>query len=194
MITASAQERKKPNIVFMMADNLGYGDLGCYGGGEVRGMPTPRIDQLSREGLRFTQFLVEPGCTPSRAAAMTGRYSIRCGLSLVVLRGSPNTLQAKEVTLAEILKDAGYATAMFGKWHLGMEPQSQPHNQGFDEYYGILAASFRCDRPRRAPRRHGTVASRKCRSTAAWKSSCRPGGFDTAPATRAAPPGPTGGN
>jgi arylsulfatase len=127
-----------PNIVVMMADNLGYGDLGCYGGGEVRGMPTPRIDQLAREGLRFTQFLVEPGCTPSRAAFMTGRYAIRCGLSLVVLRGTPNTLQDGEVTLAEALREVGYATAMFGKWHLGMEEQSQPHNQGFDEYYGIL--------------------------------------------------------
>ena len=133
---ASAQER--PNIVFMMCDNLGYGDLGCYGGGEVRGMPTPRIDRLADEGLRFTHFLVEPGCTQSRAACMTGRYSIRCGLSLVVLRGSPNTLQAAEVTMAEILKDAGYATSYLGKWHLGMEPHSQPQNQGFDDYYGIL--------------------------------------------------------
>jgi len=128
----------KPNIVFMMADNLGYGDLGCYGGGEVRGMPTPRIDKLASEGLQFTQFLVEPGCTPSRAACMTGRYSIRTGLSLVVLRGSPNTLQAKEVTLAEVLKQAGYATSYLGKWHLGMEAHSQPQNQGFDDYYGIL--------------------------------------------------------
>lgn len=132
----SAQER--PSIVFMMADNLGYGDLGSYGGGEIRGMPTPRIDQLAREGLRFTQFLVEPGCTPSRAATMTGRYSIRSGLSLVVLRGTPNTLQDGEITLAEILKDVGYATAYLGKWHLGMEAQSHPHNQGFDSYFGIL--------------------------------------------------------
>jgi len=122
----------------MMADNLGYGDLGCYGGGDVRGMPTPRIDQLAAEGLRFTQFLVEAGCTPSRAACMTGRYSTRSGLSLVVLRGSPNTLQSDEVTLAEILKDAGYETSYLGKWHLGMEPHSQPQNQGFDDYYGIL--------------------------------------------------------
>lgn len=99
-VVKTTGDPKKPNIVFMLADNLGYGDLGCYGGGEVRGMPTPRIDQLASEGLRFTQFLVEPGCTPSRAALMTGRYSIRSGLSLVVLRGSPNTLQTKEVTLA----------------------------------------------------------------------------------------------
>ncbi|MHC4711899.1 MAG: arylsulfatase [Planctomycetota bacterium] len=129
---------EKPNIVFMMADNLGYGDLGCYGGGEIRGMPTPNIDRLASEGIQFTQFFVEPGCTPSRAAFMTGRYSTRCGLSLIVARGSQNTLADEEVTLAEVLKDAGYATNYLGKWHLGMDPKSQPQNQGFDSYYGIL--------------------------------------------------------
>jgi arylsulfatase len=138
VITASAQERRKPNVVVMMADNLGYGDVGCYGGGEVRGMPTPRIDKLASEGLRFTQFLVEPGCTPSRAAFMTGRYSIRSGLSLVIVPGTPNTLVDKEITLAEVLKTSGYTTAMYGKWHLGYEKQSLPHNQGFDDFYGIL--------------------------------------------------------
>ena len=72
-------EEKKPNVVFILADNVGYGDLGPYGGGELRGAPTPRIDRLAREGLRLTQYLVEPGCTPSRAALMTGQYSIRNG-------------------------------------------------------------------------------------------------------------------
>jgi len=138
MSPGAIAQQQKPNIVFMMADNLGYGDLGSYGGGEIRGMPTPRIDELAQEGLRFTQFLVEPGCTPSRAATMTGRYSIRSGLSLVVLRGSQNTLSAEEITLAEVLKGSGYATAYLGKWHLGMAAESQPHNQGFDEYFGIL--------------------------------------------------------
>ena len=127
----------KPNIVFMMADNLGYGDVGVYGGGEVRGAPTPRIDNLAEEGLRFTQFLVEPGCTPSRAATMTGRYSIRSGLSLVIVPGTPNTLSAKEITMAEIMKSVGYNTAYYGKWHLGTQAESLPHNQGFDEFYGI---------------------------------------------------------
>jgi arylsulfatase len=94
----------KPNIVFMMADNLGYGDFGVYGGGELRGAPTPRIDSLAREGLRLTQFLVEPGCTPSRAATMTARYSVRSGLSLVLVPGTPNTLADEEVTVAEMLK------------------------------------------------------------------------------------------
>ena len=77
---AAAQQTQKPNVVFILADNVGYGDLGPYGGGELRGAPTPRIDQLAREGLRLTQFLVEPACTPSRAALMTGQYSIRNGL------------------------------------------------------------------------------------------------------------------
>jgi len=130
-----AQDR--PNIVFMMADNLGYGDVGVYGGGEVRGAPTPEIDRLAREGLRFTQFLVEPGCTPSRAATMTGRYSVRSGLSLVIVPGTPNTLAPEEITMAEVLKDVGYDTAYYGKWHLGMGDSSLPHSQGFDEFYGI---------------------------------------------------------
>ncbi len=128
---------KKPNVVFILADNVGYGDLGPYGGGELRGYPTPRSDQLAREGLRLTQFLVEPACTPSRAALMTGQYSIRNGMSLVALPGGDNTLSAKSYTMGQLFKDAGYATAMFGKWHLGGEPKSLPGAHGFDEYYGI---------------------------------------------------------
>src|SRR6266568_5024588 len=134
--TAPAQQQKS-NILFILADNIGYGDLGVYGGGELRGAPTPRIDRLAAEGLRLTQFLVEPSCTPSRAALVTGRYSIRSGLSLVALEGTPYSLPAKEITMAEMLRDAGYATAIFGKWHLGSEPYSQPQSKGFDEFYGI---------------------------------------------------------
>src|SRR5512136_1346589 len=96
--TMRAADTKKPNVVFILADNVGYGDLGCYGGGELRGAPTPRLDQLSREGLRLTQYLVEPACTPSRAALMTGQYSIRNGLSLIIVPGSQNTLPARAVT------------------------------------------------------------------------------------------------
>jgi arylsulfatase A-like enzyme len=99
-ITPAAAQQPKPNILFILADNIGYGDLGCYGGGELRGAPTPRIDRLASEGLRLTQFLVEPSCTPSRAALMTGRYSIRSGLSLVALEGTPYSLPAKEITMA----------------------------------------------------------------------------------------------
>jgi len=134
---ASAQQPQKPNILFILADNIGYGDIGAYGGGELRGAPTPHIDQLAAEGLRLTQFLVEPGCTPSRAALMTGRYSIRSGLSLVAVEGTDISLPAREITMAEMLRDAGYATAIFGKWHLGAQPHSQPQNKGFDEFYGI---------------------------------------------------------
>jgi arylsulfatase A-like enzyme len=133
----SAQQPQKPNVVFILADNVGYGDLGSYGGGELRGAPTPRLDQLAHEGLRLTQFLVEPACTPSRAALMTGQYSIRNGLSLIALEGTPNTLPARAFTMGELFKGAGYATAIFGKWHLGGEPQSLPTAHGFDEFYGI---------------------------------------------------------
>ena len=128
---------KKPNVVFILADNVGYGDLGPYGGGELRGAPTPHIDQLAREGLRLTQYLVEPGCTPSRAALMTGQYSIRNGLSLIIVPGSESTLSKNAFTMGELFKRAGYATAIFGKWHLGAEPQSLPTAHGFDEFYGI---------------------------------------------------------
>jgi arylsulfatase A-like enzyme len=134
---AIAQQPQKPNVVFILADNVGYGDLGSYGGGELRGAPTPRLDQLASEGLRLTQFLVEPACTPSRAALMTGQYSIRNGLSLIAIEGSPYTLPARAFTMGELFKGAGYATAIFGKWHLGSAPRSLPTAHGFDEFYGI---------------------------------------------------------
>src|SRR6476620_589630 len=132
-----AQQNNRPNVVFILADNVGYGDLGSYGGGELRGAPTPRLDALAQEGLRLTQFLVEPACTPSRAALMTGQYSIRNGLSLIAIEGSPYTLPARAFTMGELFKSVGYATAIFGKWHLGSEPQSLPTAHGFDEFYGI---------------------------------------------------------
>jgi len=104
----TAAQQQAPNVVFILADNVGYGDLGSYGGGELRGAPTPRLDQLAREGLRLTQFLVEPACTPSRAALMTGQYSIRNGLSLIAIEGSPYTLPARAFTMGELFKRAGY--------------------------------------------------------------------------------------
>jgi arylsulfatase len=134
---AVAQQPQKPNVVFILADNVGYGDLGSYGGGELRGAPTPRLDQLAREGVRLTQFLVEPACTPSRAALMTGQYSIRNGLSLIAIEGTPYTLPARAFTMGELFKGVGYGTAIFGKWHLGGAPQSLPTVHGFDEFYGI---------------------------------------------------------
>src|SRR5215468_876274 len=137
VVSEQTSAQQKPNVVFILADNVGYGDLGPYGGGELRGAPTPRIDQLAGEGLRLTQFLVEPACTPSRAALMTGQYSIRNGLSLIIVPGSENTLSARAITMGDLFKGAGYATAIFGKWHLGKEPQSLPTAHGFDEFYGI---------------------------------------------------------
>jgi arylsulfatase A-like enzyme len=139
MHSAAAQvaPEVKPNVVFILADNVGYGDLGPYGGGELRGAPTPRIDELAREGLRLTQYLVEPACTPSRAALMTGQYSIRNGLSLIITAGSQNTLSAHAYTMGDMFHGLGYGTAIFGKWQLGSEPQSLPTAHGFDEFYGI---------------------------------------------------------
>ncbi|MGI9205319.1 MAG: sulfatase-like hydrolase/transferase [Woeseiaceae bacterium] len=137
---ANAQD--KPNVVLMVADNVGYGDIGAFQGGEIRGMPTPRIDQLASEGLTLTQFLTEPGCTPSRAALLTGRYAHRAGLGSIVVVGTPNTLRDEEVTIAELFKSVGYNTAITGKWHVGQEDQSRPVNQGFDEYrVGVLNSS-----------------------------------------------------
>ena len=130
-----AQNNEKPNVVFMLADNVGYGDIGgAFQGGEIRGMPTPRIDKLASEGLTLTQFLTEPGCTPSRAGLVTGRYSHRSGLGSIIVPNTPNTLREEEITMAELFKSVGYNTAMTGKWHLGGEEQSQPVNQGFDEW------------------------------------------------------------
>jgi len=134
-----ARSAKKPNVVLMLADNVGYGDIGAFQGGEIRGMPTPRIDRLASEGLTLTQFITEPGCTPSRAGLITGRYAHRSGLGSIIVAGTPNTLLDEEITLAEIFKSQGYVTAMTGKWHLGAEKQSLPVNQGFDEYrVGVL--------------------------------------------------------
>jgi arylsulfatase len=132
---ASASE-ERPNIVFMMMDNLGWGEIGAYGGGILRGTPTPRLDALAEEGLRLLNFNVEPQCTPTRSAFMTGRHPIRSGTTMVVW-GMLYGMTQWERTIAEVLSDAGYATGMFGKWHLGDIPGRLPIDQGFDEWYGI---------------------------------------------------------
>jgi len=133
---ATAAEQK-PNMVFMLVDNLGYGELGVYGGGILRGAPTPRIDKLASEGMRLLNFNVEPQCMPSRAALMTGRFPIRTGAYKVPLGGIPDGLTLWEVTIAELLSAEGYATGMWGKWHLGSAEARFPTHQGFDEWYGI---------------------------------------------------------
>ena len=132
----------QPNIVVIMTDNQGYGDLGIYGGLRA---PTPRIDQLAREGVMFQDFQVEPNCTPTRAAFMTGRIPIRSGTDGLVMPGQPGGLDPMEVTLAETLKGAGYATAYYGKWHLGESEDREPQMQGFDYWYGIHNTSLPVD-------------------------------------------------
>jgi len=133
---AQAQDNQKPNIVIIMVDNLGWGELGCYGGGNLRGAETPRLDNLASEGIRFQNFNVEPQCTPSRSAFMTGRHPIRSGTTKVVW-GMLYGMTQWEITLPELLSEQGYKTGMFGKWHLGDTQGRFPTDQGFDEWYGI---------------------------------------------------------
>jgi len=128
---------QKPNILFMLVDNLGYGEIGCYGGGITRGAATPRIDQLASEGLRLTNMNMEAQCTPSRSAILTGRYAIRSGTHSVPFGGVADGLTQWEVTMAKSLSAVGYATALYGKWHLGSTNGRFPNDQGFDEWYGI---------------------------------------------------------
>ena len=130
-------DKRQPNIVLVLADNLGWGELGCYGGGALRGAPTPRIDALAREGTQFLNFNVESDCVPTRSALMTGRHPIRTGALQSVPAGLPQGIVPWEVTLAEVLSRAGYATAMYGKWHLGDIEGRYPKDRGFDEWYGI---------------------------------------------------------
>jgi len=135
--SAHAADPNKPNIVFVLMDNLGYGEVGVYGGGVLRGAATPRIDRLASEGTRLTNYNVEAQCTPSRSAVMTGRFAIRSGTHSVPLPGTPDGLTQWEITIAELLSGVGYTTGHFGKWHLGSEQGRLPNSQGFDEWYGI---------------------------------------------------------
>ncbi|MCK1516643.1 arylsulfatase [Bradyrhizobium sp. 190] len=136
-VPVAAQQPKKPNIVVILMDNLGYGELGVYGGGSLRGAPTPRIDALAGEGMRLLNFNVEAQCTPSRSALLSGRFAIRSGTYEVPIGGVPDGLTQWEITTAELLSAHGYATGMWGKWHLGSAEDRMPTNQGFDEWYGI---------------------------------------------------------
>lgn len=129
----------KPNVILITADDLGYGDLGCYGAPAIR---TPNLDRMAAEGLRFTDFYsAAEVCTPSRAALLTGRYPLRSGMCgnerRVLFPESKGGLPAEEVTLAEALKAAGYSTRHIGKWHLGHHAGSRPMDQGFDGFFGL---------------------------------------------------------
>jgi arylsulfatase A-like enzyme len=125
---------KQPNIVCFLWDNLAWGEVGCYGGGVLRGAPTPRVDQLAADGLRLLNFNVEAQCTPSRSALLTGRHPIRSGTHTVSVMGGSDGMTRWEQTIAQALSDAGYATGMWGKWHLGSDPnQRSPVDFGFEE-------------------------------------------------------------
>ena len=133
---------RPPNIVYVFYDNFGWGELGCYGGGILRGAETPRIDGLAAEGTRLLNFNVEAMCTPSRSALLTGRHPIRSGTANVPITGGPDGLTRWEITTAQALSDAGYATAMYGKWHLGADPEMRaPTHFGFDESVWIPRSS-----------------------------------------------------
>jgi arylsulfatase len=141
---AAAGSESKPNIVLVVMDNFGYGEVGVYGGGAIRGAPTPRIDSIAHEGFQLTNFNVEAECTPTRSALMTGRYGIRTRQRPEgPPRGIWYGITKWEITLAEMLSDSGYATGIFGKWHLGDTEGRYPTDQGFDEWYGIPNSSDR---------------------------------------------------
>ncbi len=124
---------KKPNILLIVSDDTGYGDLGSYGGGEGRGMPTPNIDRLASEGLTFFSFYAQPSCTPGRAAMQTGRIPNRSGMTTVAFQGQGGGLPRAEWALASVLKKGGYQTYFTGKWHLGESDYALPNAQGYDE-------------------------------------------------------------
>jgi arylsulfatase len=130
---------KKPNILLIVSDDTGYGDLGPYGGGEGRGMPTPSIDKLAEDGMTFFSFYAQPSCTPGRVAMQTGRIPNRSGMTTVAFQGQGGGLPKAEWTLASVLKTAGYKTYFTGKWHLGEADYALPNAQGYDEmkYCGL---------------------------------------------------------
>jgi len=126
---------QKPNIVYIFADDLGYGDLSCYGAKDIN---TPNIDQIAKQGIKFTEFYSASSvCSPSRAALLTGRYPQRMGINTVFFPESFTGIPDTEITIPEILKEKGSATGIVGKWHLGHHYQYLPLQQGFDEYFGI---------------------------------------------------------
>jgi arylsulfatase A len=130
----AAAPSKPPNIVFVLCDDLGYGDLGCYGSK----IPTPNLDRMAAAGVRFTNFSsADPVCSPSRAALLTGRYPTRVGVPHVFFPQDKGGMNLDEVTLANVLKNNGYRTICIGKWHLGRPVEYLPTSRGFDEYFGI---------------------------------------------------------
>ncbi|WP_162946594.1 arylsulfatase [Chitinophaga barathri] len=138
MSAGELKAQKKPNILFIMTDDVGWGDLGCFGGGAMRGAPTPHLDRLAAEGARFVNYYGQASCTAGRASFMTGRIPIRTSLSLVLVPGDPDHLTNETPTIAQFLKQNGYSTVQLGKWHLGDVPAAYPTSVGFDEMYHML--------------------------------------------------------
>jgi len=135
-----ARRGRAPNVLVILFDDVGWGDFGCYGGGVAVGAPTPHLDELARAGLLLTSCYSEPSCSPSRASLLTGRLPMRHGLLRPPMYGEPGGLDG-EVTLAQLLADAGYVTQAVGKWHMGENHVSQPQHVGFDDFYGFLSVS-----------------------------------------------------
>ncbi|MBU2997990.1 sulfatase-like hydrolase/transferase [Cellulophaga baltica] len=136
-----AQKQDKPNIIIIMADDMGYGDLSCYGSTLIS---TPNLDKMASEGIKFTDFHSNgPVCSPTRAAILTGKYQQRVGIDGVVTakHHRDKGLETSEKTFAEAIKEAGYVTGMFGKWHVGYKTEFNPINQGFDEYIGYVSGN-----------------------------------------------------
>lgn len=137
LVTGPLSAATKPNIVYILVDNWGWGDISAQGGT----VPTPNVDRLAAEGLRLTNFNVQNQCTPTRSALLTGRLPIRSGTQKVAAPGEPDGLAPWEYTIAELLSDAGYTTALYGKWHVGSKPGRLPNDQGFDDFWGINEGS-----------------------------------------------------
>jgi arylsulfatase len=153
----------RPNVLFFHVDNLGFAKLSCYSGGPFRGVTTERIDAFARDGFRLTNYCPESQCTPSRAALLTGRHAVRSGTHSVPL-GAPGGwgLVAWELTLGDLLSDAGYTCAAYGKWHVGEGPGRWPTDKGFEEWYGPPPPTTRrCGPPTRSTTRRVT-RSRTC--------------------------------
>ena len=141
VLVASSAEKIRPNILFILADDLGYADLGCYGATDIK---TPNLDRLARQGVRLTDFYSNgPVCTPTRAALMTGRYQQRIGgLEWAIPPGAKHLgLPPQEKTVAHILRESGHTTALSGKWHLGYTPDHAPNAHGFDRFFGLLSGN-----------------------------------------------------
>jgi arylsulfatase A-like enzyme len=155
-----------PNIIYFLVDNLGYGELGCYGGGILRGTDTRRLDGFATEGMKLLNFAPEAQCTPSRSALMTGRYAIRSGNHTVAFPGDDGGLVAWERTMGDVLSAKGYATACFGKWHIGASDGRWPTDHGFDEWCGIPGSwdeSLWPTDPWYEPERDGVRSVLECR-------------------------------